>query len=326
MRILMMGTGEFALPTFRALLGSEHEVVGLVTQPDRIGRGHHHHPHPMKELALAHSVEIFQPEKVNAASSIARLKTIPADLYVVAAYGQILSAELLSIPRLGAINVHASLLPKYRGAAPVQYAVLNGEAETGVTIFQIEPKLDAGPVLGMVKTPIGAKETSGELEARLAELATELVIDVVHQIETGRTHPQPQDRSLVSKAPKITKTAGEIDWSNTSAQVGQHIRAMQPWPMPYTFLHVPSGGPHRLLVLDVDAVSETELEAEHRQAAAGEVLSTEGRLRIRTGDGAVDVLRLQPAGKRAMATDEFLRGHHVPAGSRLAGEREETTK
>ncbi len=150
LRLVFLGTGSFALPTFRGLYETGHEVVGLVTQPDRTGQGHHRHVNPLKELAEANSTPVFQPAKANEADSIARLREFEADLFVVAAYGQILSAELLSLPRLGAINLHASLLPKYRGAAPIQYAVLCGETETGITIFQIEPKLDAVRVLVVV--------------------------------------------------------------------------------------------------------------------------------------------------------------------------------
>src|SRR5262249_53922151 len=152
------------------LCESPHRVVGLFTQPDRVGRGHHHHPHPMKEAAVERGIAVFQPDNVNTPEALNQLRGLKADLAVVAAYGQILSAELLAIPRLGAINLHASLLPKYRGAAPIQYAVWKGEAETGITLFQIEPKLDAGPILGMVRTPVGAEETAGDLEDRLAQL------------------------------------------------------------------------------------------------------------------------------------------------------------
>src|SRR5579872_6100428 len=175
LKLVMMGTGEFALPTFEALYGTPHQIVALVTQPDRTGRGHHQsRENPMKQLALARQTPVYQPEKVNAPEALDSLRAFKADLFVVAAYGQILSPELLSIPRLGAINVHASLLPKYRGAAPVAYAILNGDAETGVSIIQVLPQLDAGAIFAVARTPIGATETSGQLEDRLARLAVEL--------------------------------------------------------------------------------------------------------------------------------------------------------
>jgi len=182
LKLVMMGTGEFALPTFEALYRTPHRVTGLFTQPDRTGHGHHRSPHnPMKQLALEHGTPVFQPEKVNTPEALADLRACAADLLVVAAYGQILSRELLEIPRLGTINVHASLLPKYRGAAPVAYAILNGDSETGVSIIQVLPQLDAGPILAVAGTPIGPQETAGVLEDRLARLAVDLVPGVLDQ-------------------------------------------------------------------------------------------------------------------------------------------------
>jgi methionyl-tRNA formyltransferase len=192
LRLIMMGTGTFALPTFQALIESAHEVVALVTQPDRVGRGHHHHPHPMKDAALEAGIPVLQPEKVNRPEVLEQLTSFGPDLFVVAAYGQILSPDLLEIPRLGAVNVHGSLLPKYRGAAPIQYAIWHGETETGLTLFQLEPKLDAGPILGMVKTPIGPKETAGELHDRLAAIAPPLTLEVLRGLETGEIQRRPQ--------------------------------------------------------------------------------------------------------------------------------------
>jgi methionyl-tRNA formyltransferase len=311
----MMGTGEFALPTLRALCESPHSVVGLVTQPDRTGRGHHHHVNPLKELALERGVEVFQPERVNLDESLQRLRSFKADLYVVAAYGQILSSRLLAIPRLGAINLHGSLLPKYRGAAPVQYAVLNGEQRTGVTIFQIEPKLDAGLILGQVETGIGPRETSGELMTRLSELAVPLTLQVIGSLEHGTARRIPQDPTAVTLAPRMTKEMGLIDWRQPAERIGWHIRAMQPWPMPFTFLRQTGKPPLRMLVLAIEPAGE--------QGASGEpgtIASAEGRLFVRTGDQAVELLEVQPAGKRKMAAAEFLRGHAVRPGDRLGPE------
>jgi methionyl-tRNA formyltransferase len=317
LRLLMLGTGTFALPTFKALFTSGHQVVGLVTQPDRAGRGHHHHPHPMKEYAIIQSTPVFQPDDVNTPESLAQLRQFNADAFVVAAYGQILSADLLAIPRLGAINLHASLLPKYRGAAPIQYAVWKGEPETGVTIFRIEPKLDAGPIFGVVTTPIGAHETSGELEDRLADLAAPLTLTVLDQMEHGTTTPQPQPKAGVTRARKLKKEAGLINWRHTARDIDCHVRAMQPWPMPYTFLHTPGKPPQRLLILQIaPAGTESAVASE-----PGAVLTGAGRrLFVRCGDGVVEVLRLQPTGKRAMDAKDFLLGNAVPAGSSLGKE------
>lgn len=310
LRLVMMGTGEFALPTFQSLLDSGRNVVGLFTQPDRVGRGHHHHINPLKEAAIAHGVPVYQPERVNAPESIAALKALRADLCVVAAYGQILSAELLQTPRLGAINVHASLLPKYRGAAPVQYAVLMGEAETGVTIFQIEPRLDAGPMLAVAKTPIGRKETSGELEERLAKMSVELVGGVLDDFEAGRTRPVIQNSTAVTKAPKIPKSAGQIDWSKTALQIDCHVRGMQPWPAAFTTLELDSDRHIRLIVLEVEPAGSAT-----RSAEPGTIVDTSGgRLVVQTGEGLLELVRVKPDGKRAMQVAEFSRGQAIRPG------------
>jgi len=304
----MMGTGAFALPCFQTLIDSDYDIVGLVTQPDRKGRGHHQHPHPMKEAAVANEIDVFQPENVNSLESLEKLRSYDADIFVVAAYGQILSKELLEIAPHGAINLHGSLLPKYRGAAPIQFAVLNGETETGITIFRIEPKLDAGKIVGVVTTPIGPKETSGQLHDRLAEFGGPLLLDVLHGMEQGTLDEQSQDPKLVTRAPKFKKEMGIIDWSKASEQIGWHVRGMQPWPMPISFLHCPNRKPMRVFVLDVDAANETSSTA-WEQIAPGVVIPDEdGRLLVRTGDGAVVIHELQPTGKRAMTAKEFHNG------------------
>lgn len=341
LRLLLMGTGEFALPAFQKLMESGHPIAGLVTQPDRTGKGHHQHVNPLKELALQRSVPVLQPAQVNAPESLDELRRLNADLFVVAAYGQILSADLLSIPRLGAINLHGSLLPKYRGAAPVQYAVWKGEAESGVTIFQIEPRLDAGPMLARISTPIGPKETSGQLHDRLAKLAVPATVQVIHQLEQGITQPLLQTGSEVTRAPRLKKEAGEIRWNETSREVDCRIRAMQPWPMPYTFLHLPGRKPQRLLVLDVDLVDTTSSDTlvatspsgtqvvtktERGQPAGrpGDLLVTQNQLLVRTGNGVVKINTLQPAGKRIMPAEDFLRGTPV-TGGRFGSETEQET-
>lgn len=317
LRLLMMGTGTFALPTFRALCDSANDVVGLVTQPDRKGRGHHQHTNPLKDLAVERGLPVFQPDSANDDQSLARLREFQADMFVVAAYGQILSADLLGIPPLSVINVHASLLPKYRGAAPILYAILNGESETGITIFRIEPRLDAGPILGMVSTPIGPKETTGELEERLAHLAPALTLNVIDQLEAGTAVESVQDVNRVTKAPRLRKEQGAIDWSQPSHQIERHIRAMQPWPKPFTFLHASEHRPMRLLILDVDPIDDCLGDM-----SPGELLAAneEAALIVRTGDGAVRVNRLQPAGKRPMSAEEFLRGHVIHQGDRFGPE------
>lgn len=321
LRLVMMGTGTFAVPTFQALLDSPHNVVGLFTQPDRVGRGHHHHPHPMKELAVARQVPVFQPDNVNLPEPIESLKALQADLAVVAAYGQILSAELLATPRLGAINLHASLLPKYRGAAPVQYAVWKGEPETGITLFQIEPKLDAGPVLGVVRTPIGPEETSGTLEDRLAELAVPLTLKVLDDLERGCAVPLPQNPGEVTRARKLKKTDGEIPWAKRSEEIDWHIRAMQPWPMPYTWWHASEHPPVRLQILSIGKSATSNEPPLGALNPPGTIVHVdEHSVLVQTGDGRVALKSVRPDGKRAMEIGEFLRGHRMKAGDHLGPE------
>ena len=310
MRLVMMGTGRFALPAFLGLYEAPHEIVGLFTQPDRAGRGHHHHPHPMKEAAVERGTPVFQPDNVNTPAALAELRALAPDLCVVAAYGQILSAELLAIPSRGAVNVHASLLPKYRGAAPVQYAIWCGEHETGITIFQIEPKLDAGPILAVERTPIGPRETSGELEERLAAIAAPLVRRVVDQIAAGTTEPQTQDAARVTKAPRLRKEQGAIDWTKSPREIDCHIRAMQPWPTAYTFLPATAGQQARLIVLEVAPLDVPT-------GGPGTIAEASQRLVVHCGGGAVEIVRLKPEGKREMGAAEFLHGHTLRPGDRL---------
>ena len=312
LRLVMMGTGSFALPTFRELLNSSHPVVGLFTQPDRAGRGHHHHAHPMKQLALESDVPVFQPRTVRKSATLDDLRRLEPDLCVVAAYGQILPRDLLAIPGAGAINLHASLLPKYRGAAPVQYAIRRGETETGVTVFQIEPQLDAGLILGTVSTRIEPKETAGELEQRLAKLAVALTLSVIDQIDSDRTRPVPQDPGEVSQAPRLAKSEGQIDWTRTSLEICCHIRAMQPWPQPFTWLFVADREPVRVLILDAEPV-----DLESSDTEPGTILPDDERILVWTGNGALEIVTIRPEGKRTMSAAEFLRGHKTRTHARF---------
>ncbi|QDU81517.1 Methionyl-tRNA formyltransferase [Polystyrenella longa] len=322
MKLVMMGTGVFALPTLRTLIESNHEVVGLFTQPDRHGRGHHQHINPMKALAEEHQIPVFQPIKANAPESIQDLQSLDADLCVVAAYGQILSQELLDTPKQGAINLHASLLPKYRGAAPIQWAVKKGEQETGVTIFQIEPKLDAGPVWGVVSTPIGTNETYGELQDRLALMGAELCLEVLGRIESGTYTPVVQDHNQLTLAPRLAKEDGEIDWTSPAAAINSHVRAVQPWPKPTTVLELQKRKPLNVQILQTkpkqEFDSEFDLEATS-SAIPGEIIQvTKHELCVRTGNNEnLLIEKIQPAGKKLMEIDEFLRGYQPKPGDRF---------
>jgi methionyl-tRNA formyltransferase len=322
MRLVMMGTGTFAEPTFEALLASPHSVVGLVTQPDRAvgaergstrqtGRG-------MKTIAEEHGVPVLQPPSINTPEGVAALKALAPDLLVVAAYGQILSNDVLSVPPQGGINVHASLLPKYRGAAPIAWAIYHGETHTGVTIIRMSVRLDAGDMLAQEAIDIGPDETAGEVESRLAPLGARLALEVIDQLIAGTAHGQKQDPALVTRAPKLTKEHGLIDWARTCAQVCAQVRAVHPWPTAYTYWHRAGQQPLRLIVHRVS--HRPGQPNEH--GAPGELLLNDSlRLCVAVGGGdVVELHELQPAGKRRMSAEEFLRGRRPQAGDRLGPE------
>jgi methionyl-tRNA formyltransferase len=320
MRIVMMGTGTFAEPTFEALLAGSHPVVGLVTQPDRdvgeargstrqTGRG-------MKAIAQERSIAVLQPEKINTPEGAAALRELKPDLLVVAAYGQILSEEVLQSARLGGINVHASLLPKYRGAAPVAWAIYHGETETGVTIIRMTTGLDAGDMLAQEKLAIGPEETAGELEARLAPLGARLAMRVIERLAAGPVTGEKQDKALVTKAPKLKKENGLIDWSRPAQAVANQIRAMQPWPTAYTFWRREGKPPVRLMITKARALGEST----GLPPGACRVPTAGGSLFVAAGQGEAQILELQPAGKRCMMISEFLRGHAVRDGDRFGPE------
>lgn len=324
MRVVMMGTGTFAEPTFEALFASPHQVVGLVTQPDRpagqergstrqVGRG-------MKNIALEHQVPVYQPDSINTPEGVAQLKEWQPELLVVAAYGQILSHDVLAVTPHGGINVHGSLLPEYRGAAPIAWAVYHGETETGVTIIKMSVRLDAGDMLGREAIAIGPEETAGEVEARLAPLGAQLALQVIDQIAAGTASGAKQDPSQATKAPKLKKEDGLIDWNRSALQVCNQVRAMQPWPTAYTFLHRPGQPPLRLIVCRA-RVADVSTGDGPMPGQAVIVPDSAARLLVAAGSGGcVDVIELQPAGKRRMPASEFLRGHRLQPGDRFGPE------
>jgi methionyl-tRNA formyltransferase len=313
-RIVMLGTGDFALPTFELLCDRRQGVVGLITQPERPqGRKQELIPSQIKQAALARGIAILQPEDVNAPDSLALLRGWQPSLLVVAAYGQILSAELLAIPPLGGINLHGSILPAYRGAAPVARAIQNGELETGVTVIRMTPRVDAGGILAIVRTAIEPDETAGELEARLARLGAPPVLEAIGAVTAGAAHVLPQDKARVTRAPKLRKEDGRIDWSKPARAVHNLVRAMQPWPTAFTVWHPHETGktPVRLIVHKTAVVE--------RQGTPGGVIEAEAdRLVVAAGQGAIQLVSVQIAGKKALSAAEFLRGHHVWPGDRMA--------
>ncbi len=316
MRLIVMATGPFAVPTFLALYDSRHEVAALATAPLRSHRGKDvPAASPLQEIAQRHGTPILDAEDINAAPWPARLAAYRADLFVVCDYGQRLAGETLAAARLGGINLHASLLPKYRGAAPINWAIYHGETQTGVTVIHMTPRIDAGPCIAQAPLAIRPEETAGDLEPRLAELGARLVRQTIDGLELGPVEALPQDPALASKAPRLKKTDGLIDWRRAAGEIKDHVRAMEPWPRTYTFWHRPGGPPLRLILGPV-AVVESAVAV-----PPGMVLEAAGdRLVIAAGRGAVMPQSVQPAGKRPLEIAEFLHGYHVRAGDRLGPE------
>jgi methionyl-tRNA formyltransferase len=318
MRLVMMGTGTFAEPTFETILREwPLDVVGLVTQPDRTvgrkssssrqtGRG-------LAAIAAAAGVPVVQPESINAPDGLAALRALKPDLLVVAAYGQILSNDVINAGPLGAINVHASLLPRHRGAAPVAHAILAGDAETGVTIIRISTGLDAGDMLAVEATPIGPDETAGELEARLSLSGAKLAVNVIRRMHAGPVTGAKQDSTKVTKAPKLKKEMGLVDWSRPAATLARHVRAMRPFPQAYSFLHR-SGKPPQRIAIARAASSDSPVSLPPGMRLPDRPLA------VATGAGVLEILELQPAGKQPMPADAFARGCPALPGDRFGAE------
>jgi methionyl-tRNA formyltransferase len=311
MRLVMLGTGPFAVPTLELLAASPHEVMLVVARPPR---GRDAKASPLQRAGESLGLEIWTPESVNLPESQARLTALAADLLVVCDYGEILRPATLAATRLGGINLHGSLLPKYRGAAPVQCAVLNGDAETGNTVIQMTPGLDAGPCLAQESTPIDPDEDAAALETRLAALGAKLVLRVVDELAAGTAKPIEQNPAAASKAPRLTKEHGVIDWSRPATEIKNLVRAVQPWPRAYTFWHRSDGPPIRL---NIDRVHLAAGELASASGHPGQVLEASNRLLISTGDGVLEILTVQPAGKRAMSAADFLRGNRVSKGDKF---------
>jgi methionyl-tRNA formyltransferase len=310
-----MGTGPFAVPAFRALLQSPHDVLALVTRPVSEAGRRKDSANPMRDAAVAAGIPIEAPSDVNAAAFIEWLRARDADLFVVCDFGQILSADCLRAARLGGINLHGSLLPKYRGAAPIQWAVYHGESTTGVSVIHMTPRLDAGPILARIATPVGDDETSEQLEPRLAELGAAAVLQAIETLERwdgDAVIGEPQDGRLATRAPRLRKEQGRIDWTRSAGQIRDQIRAFAPWPGSFTHLPRPGLEPLRLILHVAQVDSQT---AKH---LPGTILSVDqDRMIVACGDGSLALLEIQPAGKRRMKIDEFLRGHPLQLGMRL---------
>jgi methionyl-tRNA formyltransferase len=325
MRVVMMGTGTFAEPTLESLLTRPGLVVGVVTQPDReignrrgstrqVGRG-------IKSIAADAGVAVIQPSSINSADGIAALREFRPDLLVVVAYGQILSPEVLAVPPLGGINVHASLLPKYRGAAPIAWAIWKGEKRTGVTIIRMSAGLDAGEMIAQEAIDILADETAGELESRLAPIGARLALETVDRLAIGPVAGVKQDPTQVTKAPKLKKEMGLIDWSRPADQVWNQIRAMQPWPAPYAYFRRSEQSPMRIQITDAVPIQTATGPGKPGEISQDRTEDGEPVMLVHTGEQTMlRVLSLQPAGKRQMTAAEFLRGRPIQSGDRFGAE------
>ncbi len=310
LRIVYFGTPSFAVPTLEALLASQHEVVAVVTQPDRPrGRGQRVTDAPVKAVAAAHGLPVLQPGRANDPEFVDAMEALAPDLGVVAAYGRILPQRLLDVPRLGMLNVHASLLPAWRGAAPVHRAVMAGDTITGVTIMRVVLALDAGPMVSSRARPIGPDETSAEVERDLARHGAGLLVAAVDDLAAGRATETPQDDSRATYAARLTRDDGAIDWSRPAADLHNQVRGLHPWPHAFSFLDGLRYLIHRTAVVDDPPAGDAGAVVQ----AAGDafVVGTGGTMSLR-------ILEIQPEGKRVLRAREFLAGHRIAPGARFA--------
>ncbi len=315
LRVAFLGTPDAAVPTLRAIAGAGHRVSIVVTNPDRRkGRGGGTTPSPVKVAALDLGLPVFQPGDLNQPESVERIREAGIDLLLIVAYGKILKKPVLEIPRLLPVNLHFSLLPEYRGAAPVAKAIADGRTETGVTLQRVVRRLDAGPILAAERVPIGPEETAGELMGRLAVVGARLTAATLEEIAAGRITETPQDESRATLAPMLKKEDGRITWTRSARELFNHVRAMDPWPNATTTYHSSSSNREFPLTVLRCRVAEGDPDAR-----AGEVLRADPRgILVMTGDGGLLLDSMKPAGKRALTPREFINGYRVAAGDRFS--------
>lgn len=303
MRILFIGTGEIGLPALSWLLGSGHEIAAVFTQPDKpVGRGMELLASPIKQLALEHGVPLFQPAKIRAAESVERVRSFAADLIIVMAYGQILPRALLEAPRIACINLHASILPRHRGAAPIQAAILAGDAETGITVMYVDEGLDTGDILLIHRLPIHRHETAGMLHDRLAAATPAALAEALPLLEAGTAPRIPQEGALATYAKKLGREDGQIRWDRSCGEISRHIRAMDPWPGAFTLLPGREGSPRKLKVF-------AAAQNPRRSGMPGQVLRADRRgILAGCGSGSLLLCEVQMEGKRRMPARDFLIG------------------
>jgi len=312
MRVVFLGTGDIGVPSLKALAASgSHEIQAVFTQPDRpAGRHLQLRPAPVKIAARELDLPVFQPEKIRAPDALAKLVTLKPDVIVVAAYGQILPKAVLSLPRFGCINIHASLLPRHRGASPIHAAILEGDTQTGITIMQIDEGLDTGDILLKVVTPIGPDETTGSLHDRLAQLAPNALLECLDFLGRGVVSRERQDSALATYAPKLSRKDGEIDWNKPAVEIERQIRAMTPWPGAYTLLSL---GDTPVVL----KVHRAEIWEEDGEPAGTIVAAKDDGILIAAGKGGIVLKEVQIAGGKRLRAPEFLRGHPMPLGVQL---------
>ena len=303
MRIVFMGTPDFAVPSLQALIEKGYEIAAVYTQPDKPkGRGHKLLPPPVKELALEHNIPIYQPVTLRNEAAIEELRALQPELVVVAAYGRILPKAALEIPPRGCINVHGSLLPQYRGAAPIQWAVLNGDKVTGVTIQQMGEGVDTGDMLSKIETEIGPDETSGELFDRLMVLGAELLIDTIEKLD--QIVPEPQDHSKATHASMISKDMGAIDWTKSAQEVHNQVRGLNPWPAAFCTV---DGKKMKIFRTQIVSV----------KGEPGVVENLNGEMTVYCGENAVQLTEIQPENGKRMRGSDYLRGHPLQKDTKV---------
>lgn len=312
MKIVFMGTPDFAVGALQAIIDAGHEIAAVVTQPDRPkGRGKEMQFTPVKQCAVAANIPVFQPVKIRTEEAVEKLRAYQADIFVVAAFGQILSKEILEMPRLGCINIHASLLPKYRGAAPIQWAIIDGEQETGVTIMQMDVGIDTGDMLMKKVVPIAKNETGESLDDKLMQAGAELIVEALPKIEAGEVTPVKQSEEDTCYAKMLTKSLGHIDWAASAVSIERLIRGLNSWPSAFTYLNGKT-----LKIWEAQVVFQKTKEP------AGVITDiTKDSFTVNTGDGQLKVMDVQLEGKKRMRVHDFLLGNQITIGCRL-GEKE----